>query len=83
MKCPNCGYDSNELTPSELRVEKILMEKPRMGMREIAHELSVTPRTVEAHKTAVFRKRGVHSRVELLHQAILAGRFPVTNGEAA
>jgi len=75
MKCPNCGYDSNELTPREIEVEALLLNRPDLSIKEIAHELSIMNRTAEAHKTTVFRKRGVHSRVELLHQAVTTGRF--------
>jgi DNA-binding CsgD family transcriptional regulator len=82
MKCPNCGYDSNELTAREVEVEALLINRPNLSLKEIAHELNIMNRTAEAHKTTVFRKRGVHSRVELLHQAVLAGRFKATNGES-
>ena len=46
-------------------------------MKEIASEMCITSKTVEVHKTAVYRKRGVRGRVELLHQAVVMGRFPV------
>ena len=83
MKCPNCGYNSNELTAREVQVESLLINRPDLSIKEIAHELSIMNRTAEAHTTTVFRKRGVHSRVELLHQAVLTGRFKTTNGHSS
>ena len=76
-KCPHCGWDSKELTQREAQVEKFLINRPDLCMKEIASEMCITSKTVEVHKTAVYRKRGVRSRVELLHQAVVMGRFPV------
>jgi DNA-binding NarL/FixJ family response regulator len=78
-KCPHCGWDSKELTQREAQVEKFLINRPDLCMKEIATELNITNKTVEVHKTAIFRKRGVRSRVELLHQAVVMGRFVVND----
>lgn len=51
------------LTPSELRVAELAA----LGRtnREVAQVLFITPRTVEGHLTAVFRKLGITGRDEL------------------
>ena len=51
------------LTPSERRVAELAAEGPTN--REIAQALFVTPRTVEAHLTSVYRKLDIGSRSEL------------------
>jgi DNA-binding CsgD family transcriptional regulator len=51
------------LTPSERRVADLAGKG--MTNREVADELFVTPKTVEAHLTQVFRKLEVTSRSEL------------------
>jgi DNA-binding CsgD family transcriptional regulator len=58
---------TSELTPTEERVAELA----RRGLRnaEIAAQLYVTPKTVEATLSRVYRKLGVRSRTEL------AGRF--------
>jgi DNA-binding CsgD family transcriptional regulator len=57
------------LTPSERRVAE--MAAGGMTNREIAQALFVTPRTVEVHLSAAYRKLGIQSRSEL--PAELAG----------
>ena len=54
------------LTPSERRVAGLAARG--MTNREVADELFVTPKTVEAHLTQAFRKLEVTSRSELADQ---------------
>lgn len=60
----------DELTPTEARVASLA----RQGLRnaEIAASLHVTPKTVEATLSRVYRKLGVRSRTELAHRAAAA-----------
>src|SRR6185312_4834050 len=51
------------LTASERRVAELVAQGRKN--REIAAELVVTPRTVEAHLTRIYAKLGVRSRAEL------------------
>ena len=55
------GPDS--LTPSERRVAELAADG--LANRDIAQLLFVTPKTVEFHLTAVFRKLGISSRAAL------------------
>jgi DNA-binding CsgD family transcriptional regulator len=57
------------LTASERRVAGLAVEGA--GNRDIAQALFVTPKTVEAHLSSVYRKLGIRSRHELA--AALAG----------
>jgi DNA-binding NarL/FixJ family response regulator len=52
-----------ELTPNELRVAE-LVASGRTN-REVARELFISPKTVEANLSRVYRKLGIHSRAEL------------------
>jgi DNA-binding CsgD family transcriptional regulator len=62
------GWDS--LTPSELDVVRLIGEG--MSNKEIAARLFISPRTVQAHLSHVYRKLQVRSRLELARD--LAGR---------
>jgi DNA-binding CsgD family transcriptional regulator len=64
---------SDELTPTEARVAELAGQGLRNA--EIAAQLYVTPKTVEATLSRVYRKLGVRSRTEL------AGRLAVTPTE--
>jgi DNA-binding CsgD family transcriptional regulator len=55
--------DRDELTPTEQRVAELAAEG--RSNREIATELFVSERTVEANLTRVYRKLGIRSRTQL------------------
>jgi DNA-binding CsgD family transcriptional regulator len=55
------------LTPAERDVARLVAEG--LANREIADKLFVSPRTVQAHLTHVYRKLGITSRVQLAQQA--------------
>ena len=57
----------DELTPTEARVAELASQGLRNA--EIAARLYVTPKTVEATLSRVYRKLGVRSRTELAHRA--------------
>jgi DNA-binding CsgD family transcriptional regulator/tetratricopeptide (TPR) repeat protein len=52
-----------ELTPQQLRIARCVAEGATN--REVAHRLSVSPRTVDHHLRNVFAQLGIRSRVEL------------------
>jgi len=62
------------LTPSEARVAELAAKG--LTTREIANELFVSPKTVEANLTRIYRKLGVRSR------AALATRLALTTSKA-
>lgn len=55
--------DPYELTPSERRVAQLAASG--LTNREVAEELVISPKTVEAHLARAYRKLGIHSRAEL------------------
>jgi DNA-binding CsgD family transcriptional regulator len=55
--------DGDRLTPSEWRVAELAARG--LKNREVAAELFMSPKTVEANLTRVYRKLGIHSRAEL------------------
>ncbi|HEX6469857.1 MAG TPA: LuxR C-terminal-related transcriptional regulator [Streptosporangiaceae bacterium] len=58
--------------------ERLIAERAAAGAtnREIAQELMLTLRTVEAHLTGVYRKLGISGRAELASRLAGAGRSP-------
>lgn len=60
-----------ELTPRELQVLELLSEGHTM--RQIATRLSISPRTVETHVGKLYRKLGVHTRVQAVSRAATLG----------
>ncbi|MBI4481741.1 MAG: response regulator transcription factor [Acidobacteria bacterium] len=60
------GYE--RLTDREKEVLKLLADG--MAVKEIANLLEVSAKTVDAHKTNLMRKLGIHDRGELIKYAI-------------
>ncbi|HUV52443.1 MAG TPA: response regulator transcription factor [Dehalococcoidia bacterium] len=60
-----------ELTDREREILKLVVEGYKT--RQIAEILSVTPKTVEAHKTSLMKKLGIHSNLELVKYALRRG----------
>ena len=56
------------LTPHELQVARLVVGGA--SNRDLGAKLFISPRTVEAHLTAIFRKLGVRNRRELSARAI-------------
>jgi len=52
-----------ELTPSELRVAELAASG--MTNRDVAAELYISPKTVEANLSRIYRKLDIRSRAEL------------------
>ena len=67
------------LTPREREVLKLLAEG--CSTKEIANELNVSVKTVEAHKFNLMRKLNIHNRAQLIQYAIQKKiiKIPVPN----
>jgi DNA-binding NarL/FixJ family response regulator len=63
--------DSDELTPREQEVVKLVAEAHTN--REIAEILHLAEKTVESHRANAMRKLGMRDRVELVRYAIRRG----------
>ncbi|MFF2192730.1 response regulator transcription factor, partial [Streptomyces sp. NPDC058157] len=61
-----------ELTPSELRVVRLVVEG--LTNRAVADRLFLSPHTVDTHLRHAFAKYGVNSRVELARAFLAGGR---------
>jgi DNA-binding CsgD family transcriptional regulator len=72
---------SDELSETEERVAALAAEG--RTNRQIAAELYVSVRTVEAHLSHIYRKLGVHRRAELAHHLVSAERNAKRAGPAA
>ena len=71
---------SNGLTPAQTRVAELVVDA--LTNREIAGTLYMSPRSVEAHLTKIYRELGVRSRAQLV-AAMSAGPGSEGNGRAA
>jgi ATP/maltotriose-dependent transcriptional regulator MalT len=56
-------YDPNQLTPHELAVANLVVQG--MSNRQVAAEIMISMKTVQAHLTRIYAKVGVASRGEL------------------
>jgi len=75
----NAGYPrGSALTSREREVMKLLAEG--RTVREVASELSLSVKTIEAHKLNLMRKLDIHNRASLVEYAIQTGMIaaPVT-----
>jgi DNA-binding NarL/FixJ family response regulator len=61
-------------TPREFEIIRLLTEGK--ANKEIASELAITVRTVDAHRSRLMRKLGMHSLAELIHYAMDNGIAP-------
>ena len=71
---------SNGLTPAQTRVAELVVDG--MSNREIANTLYMSPRSVEAHLTKIYRELGLRSRAQLA-AAMSAAPGSESNGSAA
>jgi two-component system, NarL family, response regulator NreC len=68
----NQGYTRGSvLTPREQEVMRLLAEG--RTVREVASELSLSVKTIEAHKLNLMRKLDIHNRASLVEYAIQTG----------
>jgi DNA-binding NarL/FixJ family response regulator len=67
-------------TPREIEIIRFLAEGK--VNKEIAALLGISVRTVEAHRSKIMLKLGVHSLAELIHYAMRHGIAQVPGGEA-
>jgi DNA-binding CsgD family transcriptional regulator len=63
---PAASTGVSGMTAAEARVAELVAAGPTN--REVAGELFMSPKTVEAHLSRVYRKLGVRSRAELAHK---------------
>jgi len=71
---------SEGLTPAQVRVAELVVDG--LSNREIASTLYMSPRSVEAHLTKIYREYGVRSRAQLV-AALSATPASASNGAAA
>jgi DNA-binding NarL/FixJ family response regulator len=57
-----------ELTPQELQVARFVGEG--LSNKEVAAQLFLSPRTIDAHLRSVFAKLGITSRTQLARMAL-------------
>jgi DNA-binding CsgD family transcriptional regulator len=63
---PAAAVDVSGITAAEARVAELVAAG--RSNREVAGELFMSPKTVEAHLSRIYRKLGVRSRAELAHK---------------
>ena len=55
---------ADELTPQELKIALLVAQG--LTNREVAASLFLSPKTIEHHLSAIYRKLGIRSRTELV-----------------
>ena len=66
VRRPNRSPLADTLTPAELRIACMIGDGA--SNRDIAEWLSISPKTVEAHLSRIYRKLGVRSRVDVARE---------------
>ena len=74
QRCPQCGYDLRELSPREVEIRDRLIKG--MTAKEIAEDLAISHKTVDVHRSAIYRKLGVHSQLGLIRRFHLGETVP-------
>jgi len=69
------------LTSREQEVMRLLAE--RRTVREVAAELSLSVKTIEAHKLNLMRKLDIHNRASLIEYAARFGLIAASAGQVA
>lgn len=67
----------SRLTARERTIFKLLAEGN--SVKQVAHRLSLKPKTVDVHKTNLMRKLDVHDRGELIHFAFREGLLNIAS----
>jgi DNA-binding NarL/FixJ family response regulator len=57
-----------QLSDRELQVLRMIAGG--QSISDIAHELSLSPKTISTHKTRILEKLGMHNQAELIRYAI-------------
>lgn len=72
-KITDASYDT--LTPREQEIMVLLTEE--LSSKEIADKLFISPKTVDNHRSNIFRKLNLHSVIELIRYAARLGIIDV------
>jgi two-component system invasion response regulator UvrY len=64
------------LTDRELEIMRMVGQG--LSIQDISDRLFISPKTVSAHRSKIFKKLGVHSDVELTHLSISLGMIETT-----
>lgn len=72
---PQAGRAEAQPTPREVQIIRLLAEGK--VNKEIAYQLGIAVRTVEAHRANVMQKLGLHSMADLIHYALRHGMVSV------
>jgi DNA-binding NarL/FixJ family response regulator len=67
--------DHSSLTPRELQVLRLLADG--WTIRQTATRTGISPRTVESHVTKLYRKLGVHTRMQAIARAASLGYISI------
>lgn len=63
----------DRLTPREREVLEGLCSG--LACKEIAARLGLSPRTIDVHRTSIYRALGVHCLAQVINRAILRGLY--------
>lgn len=73
-------YSYARLTGRELEYIALVCRRMEPTRAQIAQYMGCAEKTVEAHRAKVYRKLGVHTRLELLYTAVEMGLVPCPCG---
>ena len=74
-KAPDAGHDTGHPRLTAREQEVVGLVARGRSNKAIAHQLGISPRTVEGHLNHVFEKVGSTSRTELVHYALANSLF--------
>ncbi len=70
---PNKKVAETLITAREKEYARLVCRTPEPSVHEVAENMGLSPKTVENHRCKLYRKLGVHTRIEFFYACVMHG----------